>query len=73
MAASLDDILTTQKNGVVAINGLNAILKGIQTALEQIAINTALAIPSFMSPTVPAPVFGKRLALASLTRLPFSM
>jgi len=54
MAASLDDILTTQKNGVVAINGLNAILKGIQTALEQIAINTSLAIPSFMSPTVPA-------------------
>lgn len=54
MAASLDDILTTQKNGVVAINGLNAILKGIQTALEQIAINTSLAIPSFMSPTVQA-------------------
>jgi hypothetical protein len=54
MPASLDDILTTQKNGVVAINGLNAILKGIQTALEQIAINTALAIPSFTSPTVAA-------------------
>jgi hypothetical protein len=29
--ASLDDILTTQKNGVVAINGLNKILQSIAT------------------------------------------
>lgn len=54
MPASLDDILTTQKNGVVAINGLNAILKDIATQLAEIAINTALATPSFMSPTVAA-------------------
>jgi len=82
MPASLDDLLTTQKNGVVAINGinqalltvagnlpcictnlaainsnltaLNVIMGDIQTAIEQIAINMALAIPSFMSPTVPA-------------------
>jgi len=27
MPASLDDLLTTQKNGVVAINGLNQTLK----------------------------------------------
>ncbi len=75
MAASLDDILTVQKNGVIAINGLNQTLKLIEadlpclctnlaalnvimgnilTAVEQIATNTALAIPSFMSPTVAA-------------------
>jgi hypothetical protein len=68
MAASLDDILTTQKNGVVAINGLNQSLKlieadlpcictnlaGILIALQDIATNTALAIPSLMSPTVAA-------------------
>jgi hypothetical protein len=73
MSASLSDILTTQKNGVVAINGLNQTLKAIEadlpcictnlaalnvimgdilTELEQIAINTSLAVPSFMSPTV---------------------
>jgi hypothetical protein len=68
MAASLDDILTTQKNGVVAINGLNQTLKtieadlpcictnlaGILIALQDIATNTALALPSLMSPTVAA-------------------
>ena len=68
MTASLSDILTTQKNGVVAINGLNQTLKlieadlpcictnlaGILIALQDIAINTALALPSLMSPTVAA-------------------
>jgi hypothetical protein len=68
MPASLDDILTTQKNGVVAINGLNQTLKtieadlpcictnlaGILVQLEQLVINTSLAIPSLMSPTVAA-------------------
>jgi hypothetical protein len=54
MTASLSDILTTQKNGVVAINGLNQTMAAILTELEQIAINTALATPSFMSPTVAA-------------------
>lgn len=29
MAASLDDILTTQKNGVVAINGINISMAGL--------------------------------------------
>lgn len=29
MAASLDDILTTQKNGVVAINGINLAVTGL--------------------------------------------
>jgi len=68
MPASLDDLLTTQKNGVVAINGLNQSLRLIEAdlpcictnlaaivvQLEQIAINTALSIPSLMSPTVAA-------------------
>lgn len=65
MAASLDDILTTQKNGVVAINALNQTLKtieadlpcictnlaGILVALEQIASNTLIAVPTTNSPT----------------------
>ena len=68
MPASLDDLLTTQKNGVVAINGLNQTLKLIEadlpcictnlaaivTQLELLVINTAPSIPSFMSPTVAA-------------------
>ena len=33
MPASLDDILTTQKNGVVAINGLNQTIKQIEADL----------------------------------------
>ena len=66
--ASLDDILTTQKNGVVAINELNRSIKLVQAdlpcictnlglilvALQDIATNTANAIPSLMSPTVAA-------------------
>lgn len=66
--ASLDDILTTQKNGVVAINELNKTLKLIEAdlpcictnlglilaQLTTIATNSALAIPSVMSPTVAA-------------------
>ena len=43
--ASLDDILTTQKNGVVAINNLSGYLK-------QIVINTSIVVPSLTSPTV---------------------
>jgi hypothetical protein len=68
MPASLDDILTTQKNGVVAINGLNQTLKLIEadlpcictnlaaivTQLELLVVNTSLAVPSLMSPTVAA-------------------
>ena len=47
--ASLDDILTTQKNGVVAINGLNQILKLIEEDLNKIATNS---YPSNVSATV---------------------
>jgi len=68
MPASLDDLLTTQKNGVVAINGLNQTLKLIEAdlpcictnlaaivvQLEQIATNGLLVAPSLMSPTVAA-------------------
>ena len=68
MTASLSDILTTQKNGVVAINGLNQTLKAIEAdlpcictnlaaivvQLEQIATNGLLVAPSLMSPTVAA-------------------
>ena len=54
MAAGLDDILTTQKNGVVAINGLQGLLQTISDNLAIIATNSALATPSLMSPTVAA-------------------
>ena len=54
MSASLADILTTQKNGVVAINGLNQTLKTVTVALNQIAINGILSVPSKTSPTVAA-------------------
>lgn len=50
--ASLDDILTTQKNGVVAINGLNQTFTNILAVLQTIATNTTAVLPSLMSPTV---------------------
>jgi hypothetical protein len=58
MAASLDDILTTQKNGVVAINGLNQTLKLIEADLPCICTNLAAlaanSFPSTVSPTIAA-------------------
>jgi hypothetical protein len=65
MSASLADILTTQKNGVVAINGLNQTLKLIEADLPCICTNLALlvtaingvasnAYPSTVSATVAA-------------------
>jgi hypothetical protein len=44
MAASLDDILTTQKNGVVAINGLNQTLTSINGNLPCICTNLAAIV-----------------------------
>lgn len=44
MPASLDDILTTQKNGVVAINGLNQTLKLIEADLPCICANLAAIV-----------------------------
>lgn len=44
MSASLADILTTQKNGVVAINGLNQTLKLIEADLPCICTNLALLV-----------------------------
>jgi hypothetical protein len=44
MPASLDDILTTQKNGVVAINGLNQTLKTIEADLPCICTNLSLIV-----------------------------
>jgi hypothetical protein len=51
MAASLDDILTTQKNGVVAINGLRQI---ISDNLVVIAGNSGNTYPSTVSATIAA-------------------
>lgn len=44
MPASLDDILTTQKNGVIAINGLNSTFKLIEADLPCICTNLALLV-----------------------------
>jgi hypothetical protein len=52
--ASLDDILTTQKNGVVAINGLNRILQTISDNLVIIAGNSGNTYPSTVSNTIAA-------------------
>jgi hypothetical protein len=66
--ASLDDILTVQKNGVVAINSLNATAKLIEadlpcictnlglivTALQTIAENSTPLFPALTSETIAA-------------------
>lgn len=49
MPASLDDILTTQKNGVVAINGLRTIL---QTISDNITVIAGSGYPGTVSPTI---------------------
>jgi hypothetical protein len=57
MTASLSDILTTQKNGVVAINGLNGILKTIS---DNVTILTEFAAgnnPTNSCPTVVATTY----------------
>lgn len=68
--ASLDDILTTQKNGVVAINGLNATLKLIEADLPCICTNLAalvVAIDGMAANTYPSNV--SETVLASTTTL----
>lgn len=50
MSASLSDILTTQKNGVIAINNLKASLECICTSVQTLVG----AIPSTVSPTIAA-------------------
>lgn len=52
MAASLDDILTTQKNGVIAINNLAAYYKRISDDLDQIVVNATSTFPSKISATI---------------------
>lgn len=49
MAASLDDILTTQKNGVIAINNLNQTLATLNTYLSILADHS---FPEVTSQTV---------------------
>ena len=44
--ASLDDILTTQKNGVIAINGINAKLASIFTNTYPSTISATIAASS---------------------------
>lgn len=43
MAASLDDILTAQKNGVVAINGINQAMTGLYAFAKGSALTSGAA------------------------------
>ena len=52
MSASLADILTTQKNGVIAINGLRGILQTISDNIAIISGNSGNTYPSNVSATV---------------------
>lgn len=54
MSASLTDILTTQKNGVVAINGLRALFQTISDDLTIISGNSGNSYPTTVSPTITA-------------------
>lgn len=44
MAASLDDILTTQKNGVVAVNALAATIKRAQGASTSLTVTAQTVV-----------------------------
>ena len=57
MTASLSDILTTQKNGVVAINNLSQILTGIATNITTIAEFAGGNSPTNSCPTVVATTY----------------
>ena len=46
MAASLDDILTTQKNGVIAINNLGQYTQGIYSLQRQTPVSSGAATTS---------------------------
>lgn len=52
--AGVDDILSTQKNGVIAINGLRGILQTISDNLVIISGNSANTYPSTVSATIAA-------------------
>ena len=70
--ASLDDILTTQKNGVVAINGLNLTAKAIEADLPCICTNLAAisasltTIAGFAGSQSPTNSFGTVVATTTL-------
>jgi hypothetical protein len=52
--ASLDDILSTQKNGVIAINGLRTIMQTISDNIVILTENSANTYPSTVSATIAA-------------------
>lgn len=49
MAANLDDILTAQKNGVIAINSLNSTFQLLSNSLGVIANNFNKTFPKYVS------------------------
>ena len=63
--ASLDDILTTQKNGVVAINSISTALAGLYAYVKGTPITRAPAATGGYSPLYTVPT-GKQLTLTDI-------
>jgi hypothetical protein len=65
MPASLDDILTTQKNGVVAINGINLAVTGLFSYLRGSTLSSGAAGTGSYSTlyTVPS---GRQMAIVDI-------
>lgn len=65
MPASLDDILTTQKNGVVAINGINQSLAGIYAYDKGTVLSSGPAGTGSYSTLYTVPT-GKQMAIVDI-------
>lgn len=65
MAASLDDILTTQKNGVVAINGINVALAGLYLYVKGQSLTSGPAATGGYSTLYTVPT-GRQVAIVDI-------
>lgn len=65
MPASLDDILTTQKNGVVAINGINVAVSGLFAYLKGTPLTSGAAPTGGYASLYTAPT-GRQMAIVDI-------
>jgi hypothetical protein len=65
MPASLDDILTTQKNGVIAINGINFSLSGLYNYIRGEPLSSGAAGTGSYSTLYTVPT-GYRMAITDI-------
>lgn len=65
MAASLDDILTTQKNGVVAINGINLAVSGLFSYIRGAPLSSGPAPTGSYSTLYTVPT-GRQVAIVDI-------